>query len=341
MSKTTYASAGVNIDAANAAVKGIEASVLATHNARVLGSLGGFGGMFAFDAGCYRQPVLVSSTDSVGTKVKIAAAAGRNRGIGIDLVNHCINDILCCGANPLYFLDYFATSTLDQRQLTDVVAGISDACQATACALIGGETAELPGMYNAGEYDIAGFITGVVERDDVIDGSRVRPGDVIVGLPSNGLHTNGYSLVRHILESKGIDVGSTLPGTDAPLVDLLLQPHTSYLPAITELRSRADIKALAHITGGGLEGNVVRVLPQGVTAVIDRSTWRVPPLFGALQQAGDVEESDMWRTLNMGIGMVAIISAGSVLPATVDGMELIPIGTITQSANESAQVIVR
>jgi phosphoribosylformylglycinamidine cyclo-ligase len=302
-----YADAGVDIDEGNRAVSLIRRTVASTHTPQVLGGIGAFSGLFDFDAASYEHPVLVSSTDSVGTKVKVAIATGRHRGIGVDLVNHCVNDILCCGALPLFFLDYFATGKLVPELLAELVDGMAAACRQSSCALVGGETAEMPGVYALGDYDVAGFIVGAVDRANIVDGSRVEPGDAIIGLPSSGLHTNGYSLARHIVASAELTWSSVLPGTDTPVADLLLEPHRSYLQPVQELRRRADVRALAHITGGGLIDNVPRVLPKDMAAEIRRASWPVPAIFTALQQAGGVNPDEMWRTFNMGVGMVAIV----------------------------------
>jgi phosphoribosylformylglycinamidine cyclo-ligase len=308
-----YADAGVDIDEGNRAVSLIRRTIASTHTAQVLGGIGAFSGLFALDPGSPTGTVLASSTDSVGTKVKVAIAAGRHRGIGIDLVNHCVNDILCCGAQPLFFLDYYATGKLVPEHLAELIEGIAEACRAAGCALVGGETAEMPGVYALGDYDIAGFIVGSVERSAIIDGSRVRAGDVLLALPSSGLHTNGYSLVRHIVAEHELEWAGVLPGTDAPLVDLLLEPHRAYLDAVRELRQHTDVHAIAHITGGGVIDNVPRVLPDGLAATIDRSTWTVPPIFEALQRAGGIHLEEMWRTFNMGVGMV-VIAPGDAPP---------------------------
>jgi phosphoribosylformylglycinamidine cyclo-ligase len=342
MGDLRYADAGVDIDAGNRAVALIRRAVTSTHSASVLGDIGSFSGLFAFDSSRFQRPVLASSTDSVGTKVKVAIALGRHRGIGVDLVNHCVNDILCCGAQPLFFLDYFATGKLAPELLAELVAGAADACRAAGCALVGGETAEMPGVYALGDYDIAGFIVGAVERDAVIDGSRVERGDVLIGLASSGLHTNGYSLVRHIVASAELSWSAVLPGTAAPLGDLLLEPHRSYLAAVTELRGRADVRALAHITGGGLIDNVPRVLPEGLGAEIDRAAWSVPPLFTALQDAGGVHPEEMWRTFNMGIGMVSVVppeDADSV--RSLAGVEVHRIGRVVDAPPGTPRVSLR
>jgi phosphoribosylformylglycinamidine cyclo-ligase len=302
-----YADAGVDIDEGNRAVNLIKKAVGSTHTRGVLGGIGAFSGLFAFEPGRYRQPVLVSSADGVGTKIKVAIATDRHRGVGADLVNHCVNDILCCGAEPLFFLDYFATGKLRPEQLAEVVEGMAEACREAQCALVGGETAEMPGLYALGDYDLAGFIVGVVEREGIIDGTRVQVGDALLGLPSNGLHTNGYSLVRHIVTEQELTYDMVLPGTAAPLGDLLLEPHRSYLPAVRALRESVDVRALAHITGGGLKENTPRVLPEGLGVEITRGSWPVPPIFAALQDAGGISPDEMWRTFNMGVGMVVVV----------------------------------
>ena len=341
MGDLRYADAGVDIDEGNRAVSLIKRTLASTHTPQVLGGIGAFSGLFSLDLQRWRNPVLASSTDSVGTKVKIAIATGRHRGIGVDLVNHCVNDILCCGAEPLFFLDYYATGKLVPEQLAELVDGLAAACRDAGCALIGGETAEMPGVYALADYDIAGFIVGAVERDGIIDGSRVREGDVLLGLPSSGLHTNGYSLVRHLVADRELSWSDVLPGTTAPLADLLLEPHRSYLHAVRELREKVDVRALAHITGGGLIDNVPRVLPAGLVAEIERSAWTPPAIFGALQEAGGIHPEEMWRTFNMGIGMVVVVppgDAGTVL--RVAGLDVLTIGQIV-SGSASDRVLIR
>jgi phosphoribosylformylglycinamidine cyclo-ligase len=342
MGDLRYADAGVDIDEGDRAVRLIKQAVTATHGPEVLGGIGAFSGLFAFDPLRWKQPVLAASTDSVGTKVKVAIAAGRYRGIGIDLVNHCVNDILCSGAEPLFFLDYFATGRLSPERLAEVVDGAASACGEAGCALVGGETAELPGLYALGDFDIAGFIVGCVERDGIIDGHRIEVGDSVFGLPSSGLHTNGYSLVRHILAEREIGWDAVLPGTTAPIADLLLEPHRSYLPAIRELRSRVEIRGLAHITGGGLLGNVPRILPAGMAARIERKTWEVPALFTALEAVGGVRAEEMWRTFNMGIGMVVVVpaAAASAVGVSAAGLPIIPLGEIVD-ARDGHQVVLQ
>ncbi|HSR43094.1 MAG TPA: phosphoribosylformylglycinamidine cyclo-ligase, partial [Longimicrobiales bacterium] len=257
------------------------------------------------------DPVLVSSADGVGTKLKVAFLSGRHDTVGRDLVNHCVNDILVQGARPLFFLDYLATGAIDEGVVEAVVRGVAEACLENRCALLGGETAEMPDFYAPGEYDLAGFIVGLVERDAILDGSKVRAGDLLVGLGSSGLHTNGYTLARKIVfDVMGLDVDDPLPGTDQTAGEALLRVHRSYLPGLEPELSGGRIRALAHVTGGGIPGNLPRVLGEGLGAVVDRSSWEVPPLFRALRDAGGVEEEEMFRVFNMGVGMVVVTPAG-------------------------------
>ncbi|MSQ35962.1 MAG: phosphoribosylformylglycinamidine cyclo-ligase [Dehalococcoidia bacterium] len=308
-----YADAGVDIDAAETTVARYREIAGRTQRPEVLGGIGSFAGLFRLQG--YRDPVLASSTDSVGTKVLVAAAAGRFDTVGQDLVNHCVNDILTTGAEPLFFLDYLATADLPQAQRVEIVAGIGRACEENGVALIGGETADLPDLYRSGDYDIAGFIVGAVERDAVIDGSRIRAGDVLVALPSSGLHTNGYSLVRAafglakgkgaahdraVLETAYDELGGTLG-------DALLAVHRSYLGVLQPLLPR--ISGWAHITGGGIPGNLPRILPDGLGAFIDGGSWRTPPLFEVIQRQGRVADGEMYRTFNMGVGAILAVAA--------------------------------
>jgi len=297
MTKSQYASSGVDIDAGNHAVELMQAAVRATYNDSVLAGIGSFGGLF--DVSAFKQmnqPVLVASTDGVGTKVKLAAAAGRYRGIGHDIVNHCVNDILVQGAKPLFFMDYFATSKLHPEQTAEVVTGISEACREADMALLGGETAEMPGVYRDGEFDVAGTIVGIVERAAILPRPTIRAGDVLIGLTSSGPHTNGYSLIRKVFENTPLDDS---------LLDMFLAPHRSYFNALYPRLS--EVKALAHITGGGFIENIPRVLPGDLNAVIDLNSWRVPPLWTLIQQKGNISTDEMYRVFNMGIGMVAIV----------------------------------
>ncbi len=317
-----YKQAGVDIAAGHEVVRRIRSLARGTFTPGVLSEIGSFGGLFRLDSAGVTDPVLVASADGVGTKLRVAFMAGRHRTIGADLVNHCVNDILVQGAQPLFFLDYLATGRLDADVAVEVVEGLAGACRENGCALLGGETAEMPGFYADGEYDLAGFIVGAVARDRLIDGRAIAPGDVLIGLPSSGLHTNGYSLARRIVfETAGLGIDAPLPGTGMSAAEALLVPHRSYLPVIRPLLGAGSIKGMAHITGGGLTDNLPRIFPAGTSPVIDRSAWTPPPLFGFLQQAGQVPEADMLRTFNMGIGLVVVCAAGDarqVLRALVE-----------------------
>jgi phosphoribosylformylglycinamidine cyclo-ligase len=302
----SYRDAGVDIDQADRAVGSIRKMARATFTKGVLTEIGSFGGCFALPK--MRQPVLVSSVDGVGTKLKIAFAAGRHDTIGEDLVNHCVNDIAVQGAKPLFFLDYLATGKLDANIAVAIVSGIARGCRANGCALIGGETAEMPGMYADGEYDIAGTIVGAVEKSRILTGAKVRTGDILLALPSTGLHTNGYSLARKLLfEVAGMTINSLLPGTKTVLADELLKVHRSYLNALTTLVDITSIVGAAHITGGGITDNLPRTLPSGMAAAIKTSSWEVPPLFQLLRSIGQVPEDDWRRTFNLGVGMIVVI----------------------------------
>jgi phosphoribosylformylglycinamidine cyclo-ligase len=307
---TTYADAGVDINAGNEAVLRMKEHIRSTFTPNVLADVGSFGAMFALDKNAVSEPVLVSSVDSVGTKLKVAFTMDKHDTIGRDLVWHCVNDILVQGAHSLFFLDYFATSKLDPQVAADVVKGLAEGCRAVGCALVGGETAELPGMYNEGEYDVAGCIVGLVERGRILDGRRVSPGDVLVGLASDGLHTNGYSLARHVLFDKaGLTVDRYIPELGQTLGDALLAPHRCYAPAVLPLLDEFDVHAMAHITGGGFYDNIPRALPADCQAIVERRTWEVPAIFRLIQQFGNVPDAEMYRTLNMGIGLVLVVPA--------------------------------
>jgi phosphoribosylformylglycinamidine cyclo-ligase len=310
MSKSiTYSDAGVSIDAANAAVERIKRLARSTFNTRTLSEIGTFGGMFDGAFPGMQSPVLVASADGVGTKLKIAFMTGVHDTVGRDLVNHCANDILVQGARPLFFLDYVATGSLSPEVIVSVVEGVSRGCQENGCVLLGGETAEMPGFYAEGEYDVAGFIVGVVDREKVIDGSRVAAGDVVLGLPSAGLHTNGYSLARKLFfEVAGYKAETRLDALRMTVGEALLQPHLSYLRPLEGLLDTGTVKALAHITGGGLLENIPRVLPEGLSVEIERGSWPVPAVFRVMQEIGNVAEAEMHRTFNMGVGMVIICS---------------------------------
>ena len=301
----TYRDAGVDIDAGNELVERIKPLVKRSFRPEVMGGLGGFGALFDL-SGKYREPVLVSGTDGVGTKLKLAQQLNRHDTIGIDLVGMCVNDVLVQGAEPLFFLDYFATGKLDVDTAAAVVGGIAKGCELSGCALIGGETAEMPDMYAPGEYDLAGFTVGAVEKSRLLDGAKVRAGDLLIGLASSGAHSNGYSLIRRIYDRAGrpaeLDIGGV------KLVDALMAPTTLYVKPVLELLQAHDLHAMAHITGGGLTENIIRVIPEGLGLEIDASAWTLPPVFDWLQREGAVENTEMWRTFNCGIGFVLVVS---------------------------------
>jgi phosphoribosylformylglycinamidine cyclo-ligase len=305
-----YRQSGVDIDAGNETVRRIRLLAKGTFTPGVLSDIGSFGGLFALDLSRTREPVLVSSADGVGTKLKVAFMTGRHDTIGADLVNHCVNDILVQGATPLFFLDYLAIGRLSPSVAEQVVSGVARACRENGCALIGGETAEMPGFYADGEYDIAGFIVGVVDRSAVIDGRDILPGDVLIGLPSSGLHTNGYSLARRVLfDAAGFSPDHAPSELGTTVGDALLATHRSYLPAVSPLLTAGLVKGMAHITGGGITENVPRVLPAHCDAVVALGAWPVPPLFSLIQRLGCIEAPEMFRTFNMGVGMVVVCAA--------------------------------
>jgi phosphoribosylformylglycinamidine cyclo-ligase len=305
----TYSDAGVDIDAATRATERIKELARATFNQRTLSEIGSFGGMFDGAFPNMTQPVLVASADGVGTKLKIAFATGVHNTVGCDLVNHCVNDILVQGARPLFFLDYIATGKLSTDIVSSVIEGIAQGCRDNGCVLLGGETAEMPGFYKDGEYDIAGFIVGVVDRDRIINGKTIGPGDTVLALPSVGLHTNGYSLARKLLfEVAGYGPQTMLEGVQMPVSEALLQPHLSYLRPLEGLLDLNIIKGLAHITGGGLIDNIPRILPEGTAVKIRKASWPVLPVFELMREIGNVSESEMYRTFNMGVGMVILCS---------------------------------
>ena len=312
----TYSDAGVSIEAANAAVDKIKEMARATFNARTLSEIGQFGGMFDAAFPQMRAPVLVASADGVGTKLKVAFETNTHNTVGRDLVNHCVNDILVQGARPLFFLDYVATGTLSPEVIAAVVEGMARGCRENKCVLLGGETAEMPGFYAAGEYDVAGFIVGIVDREKVIDGKRIAAGDHVLALPSVGLHTNGYSLARKLFfEVAGHNASTHVEELGMTIGEALLAPHRSYLQVLDELLDTGTIKGLAHITGGGLVDNIPRILPEGTSVEIRRGAWPVLPVFNVMQRTGNVPETEMHRTFNMGVGMVIIcaeIDAGTI-----------------------------
>ncbi|MDB4972340.1 MAG: Phosphoribosylformylglycinamidine cyclo-ligase [Myxococcaceae bacterium] len=312
MSGLSYRDAGVDIDAGDELVRRIKPLAERTRIAEQLGGIGGFAGLCGIPAGL-KEPVLVSGTDGVGTKLKVAFAAGIHHTIGIDLVAMCVNDVATCGARPLFFLDYFATGKLDVDTAEKVVSGIAEGCKQAGCALLGGETAELPGFYGGGEYDLAGFSVGVVERSEIIDGKKVRPGDVVLGVSSSGLHSNGYSLARKaLLEKGGLALESVLPELGESLADVLLRPTRIYVRAIQAAIAAGSIHSLCHVTGGGLPENLPRVLPAGVALELDPSQWTRPPIFDVIQRLGEVSDAEMYRTFNMGLGLVLTVPESDV-----------------------------
>jgi phosphoribosylformylglycinamidine cyclo-ligase len=335
--RRSYARAGVDIEAADKAKELIKQAARSTSRPEVLTDIGLFGGMFEFKG--YREPVLVSSVDGVGTKLKIASLLDKHDTVGIDLVNHCVNDISTCGAAPLFFLDYIAVGKLVPQKVAKIVGGIAKACKDAGCALIGGETAEMPGIYQRSDYDLAGFIVGVVEKKNILKSNAITLGDIILGLPSNGLHTNGYSLVRKVF---GIDqdpsvLQVTYPELGRTLGAELLQPHRCYY---SELKPALPmIKGLAHITGGGFIGNIPRILPQGLAAHIDKDAWQIPPIFRLIQKIGEIDETEMYQVFNMGIGMAVICSPSKIAELTAALPEAKIIGKVTQATKNQRIII--
>jgi len=337
----TYRDAGVDIDAGDALVENIKPFAKRTMRPEVMAGIGGFGALCGLPAK-YKEPILVSGTDGVGTKLKLAFELNRHDTIGIDLVAMSVNDILTQGAEPLFFLDYFACGKLDVATATDVVKGIATGCEQSGCALIGGETAEMPGMYPSGEYDLAGFAVGVVEKSKIINGSTIQAGDVVLGLASSGAHSNGYSLIRRIIAEKKVDLTAQLDGR--PLSEVILAPTRIYVKPVLQLMQSIDVKGLAHITGGGIVDNVPRVLTEALTAHIDGKSWPRPPLFTWLQEQGNVAEAEMLRVFNCGIGMVIIVAAADAESAAAKlhaaGETVWPIGRIAARAPGEAQTVV-
>jgi phosphoribosylformylglycinamidine cyclo-ligase len=340
MSQLTYRDAGVDIDAGNKAVDLMKKHVRSTYRPEVLGDIGGFGGLFALDVAKYRQPVLVSGTDGVGTKLCIAFMADKHDTIGQDAVAMCVNDILVQGAEPLFFLDYLAVGKLAPEQVAAIVSGIAGACLESGCSLIGGETAEMASFYKNGEYDIGGFAVGVAERSKLITGQSIQPGDVLLGLPSSGLHSNGYSLVRKIcFDVKEIDINQFIPELGKTLGEELLVPTKLYPKACLPLIEKYEIKGMVHITGGGFYENIPRVLPEGCGVEIDTQSWPKPPVFALLQQWGNVAWTEMYRTFNMGIGMILVVPPSEVQniqdDLTARGDASFVIGQVTQGTKET------
>jgi phosphoribosylformylglycinamidine cyclo-ligase len=313
MNKETYKAAGVDIDAANEAKRRIKELARATFNQNVLTEIGSFGALFRADFQTMKEPVLVASTDGVGTKLKIAFITGIHNTVGYDLVSHCIDDIAVQGARPLFFMDYIATGELEPGVVEGIIEGLTRACREAGFPLIGGETAEMPGFYGRGEYDVAGFIVGVVSREKIIDGSKILPGDILLGLPSLGLHTNGYSLARRLFFEVGkYSHDSFIDELGCSVAQELLKPHRNYLPALEGLLDSGMVKGMAHITGGGFLENIPRILPDNCVAVIERGSWPVLPVYNLMQKIGNIDESEMYRVFNMGIGMVVAVSPENV-----------------------------
>ncbi len=337
----TYRDAGVDIDAGDSLVENIKPFAKRTMRPGVMAGIGGFGALFRVPKS-YKEPVLVSGTDGVGTKLKLAFELKRHDTVGIDLVAMSVNDILTLGAEPLFFLDYYACGKLDVKSATQVVKGIAAGCEQAGCALIGGETAEMPGMYPAGEYDLAGFAVGVAEKSRIINGKSIKPGDVILGLGSNGAHSNGYSLIRKIISTKRINLSARLDGK--PLKDLILAPTRIYVKPVLALAKKVTLKGMAHITGGGLLENIPRVLAAGLCARIDKSAWPMPPLFTWLQQQGNVADSEMHRVFNCGIGMIIVVSPADAARAQAmlarAGEKVWRIGTVTRRPKGAPQTLV-
>jgi phosphoribosylformylglycinamidine cyclo-ligase len=341
----TYRDAGVDIDEGDRLVELIKPLARPTLRKEVLAGIGGFGGLFALDVARWKEPVLVSGTDGVGTKLKVAFAAGRHATVGIDLVAMCVNDVAVVGAEPLFFLDYFATGKLSAEQGAEVVKGIAEGCRQAGCALIGGETAELPGFYERGEYDLAGFVVGCVERSRIVDGRGVAPGDAVLGIAASGLHSNGYSLARKaLLEQHPLD-WSPPELAGKTLADALLEPTRIYAKDVLALLEAVPVKALAHITGGGLPGNVPRNLPDGTRAVLDARRWPRAPIFDLVQREGEVPWDDMFLTFNMGLGLVAVLSPSDVPAAqallAARGIASWPVGGIERGEGEASCEVVR
>jgi phosphoribosylformylglycinamidine cyclo-ligase len=339
----SYKDAGVDIDAGNALIEKIKGAAKRTRRPEVMAGLGGFGALFELPTG-YREPVMVSGTDGVGTKLRLAIDYGRHDTVGIDLVAMCVNDLIVCGAEPLFFLDYYATGKLDIEMAARVVNGIADGCELSGCSLVGGETAEMPGMYEGSDYDLAGFCVGMAEKSDLIDGSKVAIGDTLIGLASSGPHSNGYSLIRKVLEVTGVDPATTMLDGE-PLIDLLMAPTKIYVKTLLGLIAQTSVHALAHITGGGLLENIPRVLPDNTKAVIDTKAWKRPAVFDWLQRGGNINEQEMYRTLNCGVGMVICVSSEAAQAAmdflTANGEDAFVLGTIEAAQGTEEQIQLR
>ena len=340
---TTYKQAGVDIEAGDELVERIKPLAAYTRRPEVISGVGGFGGLFALPPGKYKEPVIVSGTDGVGTKLKLAFALNKHDTVGIDLVAMSVNDVITCGAEPLFFLDYFATSRLKVDEATEVIRGIAKGCEISGCTLLGGETAELPGFYAQGEYDLAGFCVGVVERSKILDPKRVQVGDALVGMASSGLHSNGFSLARKVVEDKKLDLNVRPAGLSRSLGEALLEPTRIYAREVMELLAMVDVKGLAHITGSGLPGNLPRCLPEGTKAVLDEKSWERSPLFDLLAQAGGIARDEMFSTFNMGLGMIAVVPLPDV-PAALRtlkkmGLDAWEVGRVEKGQGEAQAVI--
>ncbi len=337
----SYKKAGVDIDAGNKLVDLIKPAIRSTHRPEVISSIGGFGGLFALQQDKYKEPVLVSGTDGVGTKLRLAQQLNQHSTIGIDLVAMCVNDVIVQGAEPLFFLDYFATGKLSIEEARIVVEGIAEGCRQSGASLIGGETAEMPGMYDDGEYDLAGFCVGVVERSKLIDGSKIKNGDVIIGLPSSGIHSNGFSLVNKIIETTNTSLDEIIDGKN--LSDLLLQPTIIYTKIVLALLENFDVHGLCHITGGGLTENIPRVIPDGLIAMIDTNNWNQPTIFNWLQEAGQVDNEEMLRVFNCGMGMLVVLpndQAKEVIKFCQDNKhQAVQIGVINKSLSDKKIIL--
>ena len=341
---TTYKDAGVDIEAGDAFVERIKPHAKATIRPEVVSGVGGFGGLFALPPGKYKEPVLVAGTDGVGTKLKLAFMAGRHATVGIDLVAMSVNDVLTCGAEPLFFLDYFATGRLEVDAAVDVVKGIAEGCGQAGCTLLGGETAEMPGFYARGEYDLAGFCVAVVERSAIIDGKSIRPGDAVIGLPSSGIHSNGYSLARRVLlDDAKLPMDEAPEGFDRPLADVLLEPTRIYVKDVLALQQAVKVKGMAHITGSGIPGNLPRCLPDGTKAVLDEKTWERPAVFGLIQRLGNVARDEMYNTFNMGLGFCIVLDRADVARALevlrARGVDAREVGRIEAGQGEATAVV--
>ncbi|RTE87486.1 MULTISPECIES: phosphoribosylformylglycinamidine cyclo-ligase [Gammaproteobacteria] len=335
----SYKDAGVDIDAGNALVERIKTVTRKTHRPEVMGNIGGFGALCEIPTG-YKQPVLVSGTDGVGTKLRLAIDLKQHSGVGIDLVAMCVNDLIVQGAEPLFFLDYYATGKLNVDVAADVVTGIGEGCQQSGCALIGGETAEMPGMYEGDDYDLAGFCVGVVEKSEIIDGTQVKAGDKLIGVASSGPHSNGYSLIRKVLEVSGADINQDLEGKT--LAEHLLEPTKIYVKPVLELIKNVQVNAISHITGGGFQENIPRVLPEGTKAVVKKNSWQWPTIFSWLQENGNIARDEMFRTFNCGVGLVIAVPAEQAEQAVTflndQGESAWVLGTI-ESRNDAEEAV--